>query len=172
MAFCINILYTDGMSEYFNYPVLVDEAMRGVVRQVLRHANADGLPSNHHFYISFNTQYPGVSISPQLRERYPEEMTIVIQHQFWDLEVHQAMFSIMLSFNNIPEKLVIPFDALTAFADPSVRFGLQFHAKPVSKDIAREILSDAVAVASFEEDEENDEASNQKVISLDAFRKN
>ncbi len=160
------------MSEHFNYPVLVDEAMRGVVRQVLRHANADGLPENHHFYISFNTQYPGVSISPQLRERYPEEMTIVIQHQFWDLEVHQAIFSIMLSFNNIPEKLVIPFDALTAFADPSVRFGLQFHAKPAAKDIAREILSEDISVASFEEEEDTETSSSQKVISIDAFRKN
>ena len=160
------------MSESFNYPVLVDEAMRGVVRQVLRHANADGLPKNHHFYISFNTQYPGVSISPQLRERYPEEMTIVIQHQFWDLEIHPAIFTIMLSFNNIPEKLVIPFDALTAFADPSVKFGLQFHAKPVSEDIAREILSDEISVASFEEGNSGNESSSQKVISLDAFRKN
>jgi uncharacterized protein len=162
------------MSESFNYPVLVDEAMRGVVRQVLRHAKADGLPANHHFYISFNTRYVGVNLSPQLRDQYPEEMTIVIQHQYWDLEIYPTYFSLMLSFNNIPEKLVIPFDALTAFADPSVRFGLQFHSKPATQEIAREVLSESSPVTSFE-DEQGDEApspTGEKVISLDAFRKN
>jgi hypothetical protein len=160
------------MTEHFNYPVLVDEAMRGVVRQVLKHAKADGLPSNHHFYISFNTHYPGVGLSPQLRDQYPDDMTIVIQHQYWDLDVQQTHFSLMLSFNNIPEKLVIPFDALTAFADPSVRFGLQFHSKPVSSDIARELLSEALPVTSFEDERGGESEVGEKVISLDAFRKN
>jgi uncharacterized protein len=159
------------MSEHFNYPVLVDEAMRGVVRQVLRHAKSDGLQGNHHFYISFNTQYPGVMISPQLRARYPEEMTIVVQHQYWDLEIQQNHFSLMLSFNNIPEKLVVPFDALTAFADPSVRFGLQFHHKPASADIAKELLSEDLPITSFEEEKGDELPLTEKVISLDAFRK-
>jgi hypothetical protein len=107
--------------------------MRNVVREALIHVDKFGLPGEHHFFISFQTNFPGVSISPQLKARYPEEITIVVQHQFWDLKITDKQFSIMLSFNNIPEKLVVPFDALTAFADPSIKFGLQFHGKPVAR---------------------------------------
>ncbi len=163
------------MHNDYNYGVLVDEAMRGVVRKVLSQVNADGLEGEHHFYLSFNTQYPGVQISPRLQTEYPEEMTIVVQHQFWDLEVTQQYFSIMLSFNNTPEKLVVPFDALTSFADPSVRFGLQFHAKPDTDEVARELLREDSHVASFEDDNTvgNGESSDSNnVISLDMFRKN
>jgi uncharacterized protein len=159
---------------FFNYPLLVDEAMRDVVRQVLKQAAREGLDGKHHFYISFNTQYSGVKISPQLREQYPEEMTIVVQHQYWDLEIQQSYFSVMLSFNNIPEKLVIPFDALTAFADPSMRFGLQFHAKPDTIDVARELLREDADTTSFEDETTvtTKESGGEKVISLDSFRKN
>ncbi len=161
------------MPEQFNYPILVDEAMRGVVRQVMVRVDEEGLEGDHHFYISFNTRYPGVKLSPQLMEQYPEEMTIVMQHQFWDLVVKKQFFSLMLSFNNIPEKLVIPYDALTAFADPSVKFGLQFHEKPLDdeeEDFASELLSEP----SFEEDVQSGDAEKSDentVVSLDAFRK-
>ncbi|NBX03819.1 MAG: hypothetical protein EBR02_07165 [Alphaproteobacteria bacterium] len=109
-----------------NYPVFIDQAMRGVVREVLRNVSANGLPGDHHFFISYATNYPGVKMSEQLKSRYPKEITIVLQHQFWDFKVEEHQFGVTLSFGGVPEKLVVPFAALTAFADPSVKFGLQF----------------------------------------------
>src|SRR5688572_17952781 len=109
-----------------HYPELIDQAMRGVVRDVLKQTSRAGLQGEHHFYISFSTVYPGVQISEQLKNRYPKEITIVLQHQFWDFKVDERMFTVTLSFGGVPEKLVVPFAALTAFADPSVKFGLQF----------------------------------------------
>lgn len=157
----------------YNYPLLVDEALRAMVQRILRQTQHEGLDGNHHFYISFNTTHSAVRLSPQLRERYPEEMTIVVQHQYWDLEVASQHFSLMLSFNNIPEKLVIPFEAVTAFADPSVRFGVQFHTRPDSHREIRELIEDDASIASFEEDYEPQPkiSDADKVISLDAFRK-
>lgn len=125
------------MHQTIDYPGMIDTAMRSVVREALNHVVKFGLPGEHHFFVSFLTNYPGVTISPQLKARYPEEITIVVQHQFWDLTVNERQFSIMLSFNNIPEKLVVPFDALTAFADPSIKFGLQFHGKRVAAGALR-----------------------------------
>ncbi len=118
---------TTPAEEIFDYPAMIDEAMRGVVRTTLQHVQKSNVMGDHHFYISFRTTFPGVKISPRLLERFPEEMTIVVQHQFWNLEVNEKFFSIMLSFSNIPERLQIPFAALVAFADPSVKFGLQFN---------------------------------------------
>jgi hypothetical protein len=110
-----------------DYEALAQEAMRGVVRQVLaRTAKAGGLPGEHHFYISFDTQHPGSSLSKRLREKYPEEMTIVLQHRFWDLTVSDDRFEVKLTFDGIPERLVVPFEAIRVFFDPSVRYGLQF----------------------------------------------
>jgi hypothetical protein len=110
-----------------DYETLAQDALRGVVRTVLtRVATSDKLPGNHHFYISFNTRADGVSISRRLREQYPDEMTIVLQHRYWDLHVHDDRFEVKLTFNNIPERLVIPFRALKVFFDPSVPYGLQF----------------------------------------------
>ncbi|MEM8797330.1 MAG: SspB family protein [Pseudomonadota bacterium] len=115
------------MSEdLIRYDVLAQEAMRGVVKKVLTEVMRAGLPGEHHFYITFNTQAPGVRISSRLRERYPEEMTIVIQHQFWDLEVNNQSFEIGLAFSGVPERLMVPFGAIKSFVDPSVQFGLQF----------------------------------------------
>ncbi len=173
------------MNDTLDYPGMIDAAMRGVVREALIHVDKFGLPGEHHFFISFQTNFPGVSISPQLKARYPEEITIVVQHQFWDLKITDKQFSIMLSFNNIPEKLVVPFDALTAFADPSIKFGLQFHGKPLaSSNGADEAVACPVTgkngqekppMAAFEEDAPSVEASpaanDEKVISLEAFRK-
>jgi uncharacterized protein len=110
-----------------DYEQLQQDAMRGIVRAVLKKtAEAGALPSDHHFYISFLTQAPGVIISKRLREKYPQEMTIVLQHRFWDLIVTEERFEVKLTFDGIPERLVVPFAAIRVFIDPSVRFGLQF----------------------------------------------
>lgn len=112
--------------DHIRYDVLVQEALKSVVRKVLTEVMQAGLPGEHHFYISFDTQHPGVKISSRLRQRYPDEMTIVLQHQFWDLNVSDTQFEVNLSFGNVPEKLQVPFSAVKGFFDPSVQFGLQF----------------------------------------------
>ncbi|MFM1814206.1 MAG: hypothetical protein RLZ98_901 [Pseudomonadota bacterium] len=109
-----------------DYEALTQQAMRNVVRTVLGRVARAGLPGEHHFYIAFDTQYPGVSLSRRLKEKYPEEMTIVMQHRFWDLAVSDDYFEVKLTFDGIPERLVIPFDAVRVFFDPSVRFSAQF----------------------------------------------
>lgn len=112
--------------DHIRYDLLAQEALRGVVRRVLVDAARDGLPGDHHFYISFDTRAPGVRLSHRMREKYPEEMTIVLQHQFWDLNVTEHTFEVGLSFGGVPERLLVPFSALKGFFDPSVKFGLQF----------------------------------------------
>jgi hypothetical protein len=109
-----------------DYEALTQQALRGVVRQILTKVAADGLPGNHHFYVAFNTQAEGIGISKRLKDQYPEEMTIVLQHRFWDLAVHDDRFEVKLTFNSIPERLVVPFTAIKVFFDPSVPYGLQF----------------------------------------------
>lgn len=109
-----------------DYEGLAQEAMRGVVRKVLARTAKSGLIGDHHFYISFETEAPGVTLSKRLREKYPREMTIVLQHRFWDLAVSEDRFEVKLTFDGIPERLVVPFSAVKVFFDPSVRFGLQF----------------------------------------------
>jgi uncharacterized protein len=108
------------------YNEMVEGAFRRVVRDAIAHAAAHGLPGKHHFYITFLTDYPGVVIPPYLRERYPAEMTIVLQYQFTDLTVDDRAMAVTLSFNNAPERLVVPLKAISIFADPSVNFALQF----------------------------------------------
>ncbi len=112
--------------DHIRYDILAQEALRGVVRRVLIDAAKKGLPGEHHFFISFDTRASGVRMSDRLRAQHPEEMTIVLQHQFWDLTVAEHAFEIGLSFNGVPERLLIPFDAVKGFFDPSVQFGLQF----------------------------------------------
>lgn len=109
-----------------DYEALAQNAMRGLVRTVLQNTAKSGLPGDHHFYISFDTNAPGVSISKRLREKYPNEMTIVLQHRFWDLSVGEDRFEVKLTFDGIPERVVVPFSAIKVFFDPSVRYGLQF----------------------------------------------
>ena len=116
--------------DHIRYDLLTQEAMRGVVRKVLKDAAAKGLAGEHHFFISFSTRAAGVKLSPRLRAQYAEEMTIVLQHQFWDLTVGEESFDVGLSFNGIPERLTIPFEAVKGFFDPSVNFGLQFAQAP------------------------------------------
>lgn len=109
-----------------DYDALAQEAMRGVVRAVLSRIQKSGLPGNHHFYIAFDTRHPGVVLSKRLKAKYAEEMTIVLQHRFWELIVTDARFEVKLTFDGIPERLVIPFAAIKVFFDPSVPYGLQF----------------------------------------------
>jgi hypothetical protein len=116
--------------DHIRYDLLTQDALRGVIRGVLIDAAAKGLPGEHHFFITFDTRAEGVQISPRLKARYPQEMTIVLQHQFWDLKVTDDDFEVGLSFNGIPERLHIPFKALMAFHDPAVQFGWQFTVEP------------------------------------------
>jgi uncharacterized protein len=109
-----------------DYEALQQDAMRGVVRAVLSQIVKTGLPGEHHFYISFLTQAPGVILSKRLKEKYPHEMTVVLQHRFWDLIISEDRFEVKLTFDGIPERLVIPYRSIKVFIDPSVRFGLQF----------------------------------------------
>lgn len=115
--------------DLIRYDLLVQDALKGVVRKVMTRAQREGLPGEHHFYISFKTGAAGVRLSGRMREKYPDEMTIVLQHQFWDLGVTEHAFEVGLSFGGVPERLLIPFDAVTGFFDPSVEFGLKFEAQ-------------------------------------------
>jgi len=112
--------------DHIRYDILAQDALRGVVRRVLMDAAKNGLPGEHHFYISFDTRAEGVRLSPRMRAQYPEEMTVVLQHQFWDLEVTEAGFEVGVAFGGVPERLAVPFAAIKGFFDPSVQFGLQF----------------------------------------------
>src|SRR5215475_14744818 len=114
------------VKDYIGYEALADRALRSVVREALKRAEKQGLIASHHFYITFKTHDPGVDIPPFLKERYPDEMTIVLQNQFWGLRVEEDAFEVSLSFQKVPATLHIPFAALTSFVDPGVQFGLQF----------------------------------------------
>jgi hypothetical protein len=114
------------MADHIRYDLLTQQALRSVVRSVLSDAAKKGLPGDHHFYISFDTRAPGVHLSSRLRAQYPEEMTIILQHQFWDLKIADDGFEVGLSFGGITEKVGVPFEAVKGFFDPSVQFGLQF----------------------------------------------
>jgi len=112
--------------DHIRYDILAQAALRGVVRTVLADAAQRGLPGEHHFKITFATTAPGVRLSERMRAQYPQEMTIVLQHQFWDLIVNDEFFEVGLSFGGVPERVVVPFDTVTAFYDPAVQFGFQF----------------------------------------------
>lgn len=154
------------------YDKLIEDALRGVVRQVLADATQDGLPGNHHFYITFRTGHPGVEISERLRVQYPQDMTIVIQHQYWGLEAEETLFRVTLSFNRVQERLTIPFSAITGFADPSVQFGLQF--QPTEDGlpaVAPLAAAEKAAPAPPDEPTADKEDERGQVVALDAFRK-
>jgi hypothetical protein len=162
------------------YDLLVEDALRGVVRAALEQVAEHGLPGEHHFYITFRTTHPGVEIADRLRERYPGEMTIVLQHRYWDLEVTDERFGVTLSFNDIPERLSIPYDAVSAFADPSVRFGLQFDAgesededDDIESEDDDEALPEGEAMAQDEDalDKAAADSATEKVVTLDNFRR-
>jgi hypothetical protein len=127
-------------TDHIRYDVLTRDALRGVLRRVLSDAATHGLPGEHHFFITFLSTAEGVKLSPRLLAQYPDEMTIILQHQFWDLVVHDDRFEVGLSFGGIPERLLVPFSAIKSFFDPSVQFGLQFE----TADAATETVVDAV----------------------------
>ena len=162
--------------EELQYDVMVEEALRSVVRTALTHVTHHGLPGEHHFYITFRTEAPGVRIPKRLSERYPDEMTIVLQHQFWDLLVGEESFDVTLSFNDVREVLSIPYEAVTAFADPSVKFGLQFgemeepagELSDADLDVGDEALDEMPPIESGAEEAES---QGDNVVALDRFRK-
>ncbi|MFC4290832.1 SspB family protein [Sphingorhabdus arenilitoris] len=151
------------------YDDVVQEALRAVVGRVLGEIAETGLPGDHHFYITFKTQAPGVAIPSHLHERFPDEMTIVLQHKYWDLKVEADHFEVGLSFSQIPSHLVIPYSAITAFVDPAVDFALQFHVDdkdggPEPHEEAENDEESAAAIAEAQEDGSN-------VVSVDFGRK-
>ncbi len=156
------------------YDEWTEAAMRQVMVRALAHAAAHGLPGEHHFYLTFRTDHPGVVIPARLRAQYPQEMTIVLQHQFWDLTMDEAsgLISVGLSFGGVPTTLVIPLDAVTGFADPFVRFGLRFHTDDAAAlaEPEAEPEEDAAAGAPGEAEQAAAEPAPQ-VVSLDAFRR-
>ena len=178
------------MAKFIDYNKVIDQAMRGIVKKCLKYIETlDGkLPGNHHFYITFNLTHPDVVVSDKLKKMHHEQMTIVIQHQFWDLLVEEKQFSVTLSFNNVREKLVVPFDAVISFADPSARFGLQFQSEEdlimPDDDIDGELEDEIIkSLLDIEESANSDgkpaakkgkkdkKDAGSKVISIDSFRK-
>ncbi|MFO1112475.1 MAG: ClpXP protease specificity-enhancing factor SspB [Rhodospirillales bacterium] len=145
------------------YDLWLEEALRGVIRRALSHAAAAGLPGAHHFYLTFLSATDGVELAPELRAKYPEEMTIVLQHQFWDLAVEEDRFSVTLKFRGRPSRIVIPLAAITAFGDPSVNFGLQLKTPATDAAVEQAAPDDRGADAG------KDTAG--EVIALDSFRK-
>lgn len=150
------------MTDAIDYGKLMHKALRRVMVDVLHEVAANGLPGDHHFYIAFDTTHPGVDIADWLREQYPEEMTIVMQEWFDNLSVMDDRFAITLNFNNNPEPLVIPFDSVKTFVDPSVEFGLRFDGHEVEPEPDPD---DEIPVPEAEDD------GAHEVVSLDAFRK-
>lgn len=160
--------------DHIRYDILAQEALRGVVRKVLSEVARTGLPGDHHFFISFVTQAPGVRLSQKLLSQYDKEMTIVLQNQFWDLKVTETGFEVGLSFDGINEILYIPFSAIKGFFDPSVQFGLQFEvaeAQPGTGPVAVSDEVDDAQDAPNDDDEPAPEGGGEKVVSLDSFRK-
>ena len=179
--------------DQIRYDILAQEALRGVMRKVLAEVSRTGLPGNHHFFITFMTTAPGVRVSGRLRERYPEQMTIVIQYQYWDLKVTETGFEVGLSFSDVPEKLEIPFSAVRGFYDPSVSFELEFDVQqdaPVSEGVTALPQREAPAAPAAAKPKpaetakkadakkkpepvaiETEGAKGADVVSLDSFRK-
>ena len=179
------------VEDQMRYDLLVETALKHVVRLALLRVQREGLPGDHHFYIAFDTRHPELEISDRLREKYPEEMTIVLQHQFWDLKVLPDRFEVGLSFGGVPEKLVVPFDAVSGFYDPHVQFALQFR-QPTEEELAlideaapgggeystvteapvvKEATAEDSEVGEGEAEDGASPAAEEKVVSLDAFRK-
>ena len=163
--------------DHIRYDILAQDALRGVIRKVLSEVAATGrLPGDHHFFITFLTGAPGVRISQHLKTKYPEQMTIVIQHQFWDLKVSDTQFEIGLSFSDTPERLVVPFNAIRGFYDPSVNFELEFEVPLAEEDDNSSAEITAIPVESAArhdavEQAEGEEKKPASVVSLDSFRK-
>jgi uncharacterized protein len=170
-------------TDHIRYDVLARDALRGVLRRVLADAAEHGLPGEHHFFITFMSTAEGVKLSPRLLAQYPEEMTVILQHQFWDLVVTDDRFEVGLSFGGVPERLVVPFNSIKSFFDPSVQFGLQFEPADAATEPAPSSLpvpgvlspaSPALTVApaaSAPPDEPAKPGEGAEVVRLDRFRK-
>jgi hypothetical protein len=160
--------------DMIRYDVLVQDALRGVVKKVLAEVAQTGLPGEHHFFVTFSTHYPGVRISPRLLAEYPSEMTVVLQHQFWDLSIGDSAFEVGLSFKGVPEKLYVPFRAVSGFADPHAGFQVKFDTTP-DQEAGIEVEEAAPAALESAEPEPAPAPAAQDgsaaVVSLDAFRK-
>jgi hypothetical protein len=169
-------------TDHIRYDVLARDALRGVLRRVLADAAEHGLPGEHHFFITFISTADGVKLSPRLLAQYPEEMTVILQHQFWDLVVTEDRFEVGLSFGGIPERLVVPFSAIKSFFDPSVQFGLQFDPSEAVAEAPAANLPAAAApsaltvpgpspAAAPEKQDEAPKPEGAEVVRLDRFRK-
>jgi uncharacterized protein len=166
--------------DLMRYDQLAQDALRGVVRQALKRVQQQGLPGSHHFYIEFETPYPGVELSVRMREKYPREMTVVMQHQFHNLLVHEDKFEVELSFDNVREKLVIPFNAVKNFFDPAVPFGMRFEVvqEQPAADASRTPLKPVAAKLPKKREDASKQpakaapaAPSENIVSLDSFRK-
>ncbi len=164
--------------DLLEYPKMMEKAVRGVLRETLSITAEHGLHGLHHFYITFLTGAPGVSISDQLRAQHPDEMTIVLENQFWDLEVSEQSFAVSLSFNRAQERLVVPLQAVTAFVDPSVKFGLQFgqdatddHAAEAGRANDEPRPTAAAKDGDARDDADAGDDGDDRVVTLDSFRK-
>ena len=156
--------------DLLRYDRLVENALRGVLRDVMEEVEKNGLPGDHHFYITIRTGFPGVRLPKAMIERHPDEITLVLQHQFWDLTVDQAGFEVTLSFNQLAERCRIPFAAITAFTDPSCKFALQFQVE----DLALDEDEDADFLLDEESEFDHQPTKSEErgqIVSLDAFRK-
>jgi hypothetical protein len=168
-------------TDHIRYDVLARDALRGVLRRVLADAAEQGLPGEHHFFITFISTAEGVKLSPRLLAQYPEEMTVILQHQFWDLVVTEDRFEVGLSFGGIPERLVVPFSAIKSFFDPSVQFGLQFDPSDAMAEMPAANLPAAAAPSALtvsapssppsEKQVEPAKSEGAEVVRLDRFRK-
>jgi uncharacterized protein len=154
------------VNDLLRYDKMVEAALRGVVREALARIASNGLPGAHHFYITFKTGFEGVELPAQLRAKHPEEMTIVLEHKFWDLEVEEDHFAVTLSFQDKPERLVVPFEAILSFADPAVKFGLQFQqAAAANQENQPPGAAEPAAGLPAKSDE------GAEVVNIDKFRK-
>jgi hypothetical protein len=167
-------------TDHIRYDVLARDALRGVLRRVLADAAEHGLPGDHHFFITFLSTAEGVKLSPRLLAQYPEEMTVILQHQFWDLVVTEDRFEVGLSFGGIPERLVVPFNSIKSFFDPSVQFGLQFEPQEAASEMPASASLPAVpsapalpAAAPVAENSEVPPRGSEgaTVVRIDRFRK-
>jgi hypothetical protein len=169
-------------TDHIRYDLLAQDALRGLVRKVLADAAKSGLPGEHHFSISFRTDADGVKMSARLREQFPQEMTVILQYQFWDLKVTDTAFEVGLSFSGIPEKLTIPFAAIKSFFDPSVQFGLQFETieepaatgdakAPAEAKPAIPAATAATSETAADKPAEGSDKPSGEVVRLDRFRK-
>ena len=169
-------------TDHIRYDVLARDALRGVLRRVLADAAEHGLPGEHHFFITFLSTAEGVKLSPRLLAQYPQEMTVILQHQFWDLVVTEERFEVGLSFGGIPERLVVPFNAIKSFFDPSVQFGLQFDPSDTAAEAPAANLPAAVAPSALTapapataapegQEEPAKPSEGAEVVRLDRFRK-